>query len=173
MRPNVQIALDLATQCGYAIGAPGETPIHGSASLRSSSTHAGAKMCVLIDWLAPHIEEHRPVRIIYEAPLLMMPKSDDRGSGGNAATMENLIGMAKMVDMLACRWDVPVVKTASSTVRKFFVGHGRPKDPKMAVVNECIRRGWNPRDDNDADALATLAYAHDLYFPQLVRSIAR
>jgi hypothetical protein len=122
---------------------------------------------MLIDWLGPILKDDKPDLVIYEAPLLMMPEGktdeDGRRRGGNAKTMAALIGMACMVEMLCCRWDVRVVQAASQSARKLFCGSGRAD--KAQVMAECKRRGWNPIDSNDADALCLLAYAIHLYFP--------
>lgn len=181
MADDYILALDLAQQLGYCIGRPGEHPIMGSISLRSASTHSGTKFCLLIDWLAPVLKTNKPFRVIYEAPMLMMPEGktdeDGRRRGGNAKTMAALIGYANMVEMLCCRWDVQVVQSASQTARKHFIGTGRHPDPKPAVFDECKRRGWNPFDHNASDAAALWDMACFQYFPQLYtrsyRTVAR
>lgn len=169
MADNYILALDLAKQLGWAGGRPGEKPMMGSVPLGTKSLHDGSKFCVLIDWLAPMIKLQKPFRIIYEAPLLTMPKDKDGKGGGNAKTMAALIGYANMVDMLACRWNVEVVKSASSTARKHFIGNGRHPDPKPAVFAECRRRGWDPIDFNASDAAALFDMACFQYFPDLYR----
>lgn len=170
MSDNLILSLDLAQQLGWCAGRPGEKPLMGSVSLRSNSLHDGAKFCVLIDWLAPMLKIDRPFRVIYEAPMLMMPegRTDETGRrrGGNAKTMAALIGYANMVDMLCCRWEVEVVKSASQTARKHFIGTGRHPDPKPAVFAECRRRGWDPIDHNASDAACLHDYACFLYFPE-------
>lgn len=170
---NVILALDLAVQLGYCVGRPGEKPTMGSISLRSSSTHSGAKFCVLIDWLAPMLQVNRPFRVIYEAPMMSMPKgeTDENGRrrGGNAKTMAALIGYANMVEMLCYRWDAQVVQSSSSTARKHFIGNGRHADPKPSVFAECKRRGWNPADHNASDAGALWDMACFQYFPDSYR----
>lgn len=162
------LALDVATVTGFAVGAPGKDPIHGSVSLRSGAEHPGTKGCLLGDWIGPILTVHKPWRVVIEAPLMMMPKS-----GGNAATMEHLIGLPYLVKVICCRRDIPVYPVASSTVRKFFLGNGRPENPKKAVMDECRRRGWEPSDDNDADSCAVWDYACGLYFPDQYRRTYR
>ena len=146
MTDNVILALDLAKQLGFCVGKPGHKPTMGSVSLKTRSLHEGAKFCVLVDWLAPMIKEHRPFRIIYEAAL---------------------IGYANIVDMMAHRWGIEVVKSASSTARKHFIGNGRHPDAKPEVMRECQRRGWDPIDNNASDAAALWDMACKMYYPTL------
>ena len=167
MTDNVILALDLAKQLGFCVGKPGHKPTMGSVSLKTRSLHEGAKFCVLVDWLAPMIKEHRPFRIIYEAPLMMMPKGKNGKGGGNAFTMAALIGYANIVDMMAHRWGIEVVKSASSTARKHFIGNGRHPDAKPEVMRECQRRGWDPIDNNASDAAALWDMACKMYYPTL------
>lgn len=171
--PPMIVGLDLAVQMGFAYGRAGEMPVSGSVSLRSKSFHDGEKFCLLIDWLYPILRDHKPYRVVYEAPLMTMPKGRDGGGGGSAKTMMALLGYANMVDMLCARMDVQAVSVASSTVRKHFIGNGRHPDPKPEVFAECIRRGWDPIDHNESDALACLDYAHNLYSPNDYRRAYR
>lgn len=152
------LALDLATTLGWALERPGRAPIMGSVDLRSTSQHPGAKFCTFADWFGPMLQVNRPWLVIYEAPWM---------TSGNrsAATMEFLVSIASVTAMICCRWDTRVVKAASSSARKFFLGNGRPENPKEAVMAECRRRGWNPVDHNAGDSACLLAYAVDLYRP--------
>ena len=112
--------------------------------------------------------------------MVAMPESsvgeDGRRRGGNAKTMLALIGYANTVDMLCYRAGIIVVKAASQSARKSFLGTARPKHPdgtkkdiKAEVLAECKRRGWDPRDHNEGDALCLLDHAHLLYFPDLYK----
>lgn len=161
--PGGILALDIATQLGFALERPGQTPIHGSVNLRSVSSHPGAVYCVLADWLFPLMDLHEPERIIFESPLMIMPEREGR-MGGNPKTLRRLITMPGIVEMLTCRLDIPVVEAASQTARKFFCGTGRAD--KDQVMAECVRRGLEPRDNNAGDALALMFYAVNLYAPQ-------
>lgn len=163
------LALDIATSLGFAVGAPGETPTMGTVDLRTKEDHDGAPFALLIDWLWPTLVEHKPYRLIYEAPMLMMPEGktdeDGRRRGGNAKTLAKLIGLACTVDMICFRAGVQTVKVASQTARKSFIGTGRHPDPKPAVMAECKRRGWYPKGHDESDAACCWAYACALYFP--------
>jgi len=164
------LALDIATQLGFALERPGQRPIHGSVNLRSVSSHPGAVYCVLADWLFPLMDLHQPERVIFESPLMIMPERDGK-MGGNPKTLRRLITMPGVVEMLTCRLDIPVTEAASQTARRFFCGSGRAD--KEAVIAECFRRGLTPQDNNDADALCLLLYAVNLFAPQRYQHVFR
>lgn len=169
MPDNTLLFIDIATVLGFAVGRPADKPISGSVSLRTKASHPGTKGCLFGDWLGPQLVVHRPARVIFEAPMMMMPKADGSGAGGNTGTMLTLIGLAELAKVICCRYDIPIFPVASSTVRKWFLGNGRPENPKLAVMQECRRRGWSPIDDNEGDALAGLDYALGLYYPNEYR----
>lgn len=169
MTGKVILGLDLGANLGFCVGASGSKPAMGSVSLRSMSADDGAKYCVLSDWLAPMLTLYKPFRVIYEAPMMTMPKKDDKGSGGNSRTMLALIGYSVVVDMLCHRWGIRVVKTASQSARKHFVGHGRPENPKDTVFAECRRRGWEPQDFNVSDSCAVWDHGCFMYDPDNYR----
>lgn len=85
-----------------------------------------------------------------EAPIIVSDRS--------AHTMMALVQLAGAVRAAAARAGVRTHMVASSTVRKFFCGHGRPENPKCAVQERCKLLGWPVSDDNSADAAATWAY---------------
>lgn len=126
----------------------------GSVSLKSRSSHPGAKFCLLSDWLVPMLKTHRPCCVVFESPLMVMPRGK-----GQSSTMMALIGYPALVQAICCRLDIAVTMASASTVRKHFLGHGRPDDPKAAVMAECRRRGWQPVDHNAADAAALWDYS--------------
>lgn len=120
---------------------------------------------MLSDWLWPMLQKHRPARVVFEAPFMTSSPKKDGKAFGNPKTMLTLLGMANVVDMLTYRMDIRSVHAASQSARKSFVGHGRPEDPKQAVMDECHRRGWEPVDHNAGDAAALWNHTCLLYFP--------
>jgi hypothetical protein len=53
--------------------------------------------------------------------------------------------------------DIPYTGVPVGTIKKFWTGKGSCR--KSAMISEAQARGFNPQDDNDADALAILHYA--------------
>jgi hypothetical protein len=159
------LALDLATRTGFALERrDGQPPLLGSA-LMSGGMHPGRKGADYIDWLGSFIKVNRPERIIYEAPFMSADVKDKDGRPiGNAKTLEWLVGIAFVTDILAYRFSVPVSKLATQSARRLFTGSGR--SDKDVVMAECRRRGWNPQDKDAADAACLLDAGISLYFPK-------
>jgi crossover junction endodeoxyribonuclease RuvC len=84
--------------------------------------------------------------VYYEAPL---PATQQKSM--DAAQIA--LGLEALT-LAACReCGVRLVKPVhNGTVKKHFAGTGRAD--KLAIIEACRRRGWNPDDDNHADALA-------------------
>lgn len=155
------VSFDLALNVGWAVEQKvGERPLYGSESFHGTRKDIGYRGCLYVDWLYPFLLQHKPERVIYEAPFMTAQM-------GNSATLEILIGLAVFTDLICCRLDIPVSKASSSTARKFFCGDGRAKKPE--VLAECRRRGWEPDDHDQADALCLLDYAVGLYKPNRYR----
>ena len=138
------MALDLATRTGLAVGEPGSTPVGASADFSRYS--GGARYAALSDWLADQIAVHRPIIVVAEAPVMAMEHAH--------RTALMLIGMLAVAELTAARAGISheVVILPVSSVRLHFCGSGSAK--KSDVMLECHRRGWRPRDDNAADAMA-------------------
>ena len=62
------MALDLATTTGWAVGAPGELPAHGSVKFGGTSSHEAA-FAGAMNWAAEKCKVYRPGLIVWEAPL--------------------------------------------------------------------------------------------------------
>jgi Holliday junction resolvasome RuvABC endonuclease subunit len=88
--------------------------------------------------------------VFIEAPIIVSDRS--------AHTMVALMQLTGAVRTAAARAGVRVHMVASSTVRKHFLGNGRPDDPKRAVKERCRLLGYEVADDNAADACAVWNY---------------
>lgn len=97
-----------------------------------------------------------------EAPIIVMSRDSA------AHTLAALVGLSAVVRAAAHRAGARVLLAASSTVRKHFVGHGRPDNPKRAVMDRCRLLGWDFTDDNAADAAATWCWAMSVSYPKWV-----
>lgn len=156
------LALDLATRSGWAFGSPGCRPACGSIDLpRGGGTAAlGAVNAALADALGDLLKMHKPTRLIFEAPAMHM-------AGRSPHTARLLIYLAGVTELVAYRWSLPCFEAQVQTVRaKLGIRRAEgDRDWKVAVMRWCVTQGWQPRDDNQADALALLAYSH-LVMPQ-------
>lgn len=66
-------------------------------------------------------------------------------------------GQKAILEMLCQDWDTEMTGYSPMTVKKIFTGSG--KASKEDIIKECKDRGFNPVDDNHADAIATY-YTH-------------
>lgn len=96
--------------------------------------------------------------VAIEAPIVIADRS--------AHTMVALMQLSGAVRAAAHRAGCKVMMVASSTVRKHFVGHGRPENPKQAVMDRCRLLGWEFQDDNSADAAAVWCHAMSITYPK-------
>lgn len=164
------LALDLATTTGFAVGDPAVyrplTPLEvasqgGNAKPYSGAQRIGAKNAEIgpfgveyEDWLGDMIAVHMVDRIVFEAPWIGGQTSQD--------TARKLMGLACWTESVACRKGVPwVFEANNASVRKHFTGVGRGDRSRLKrlTIEACQLRGWDPRGEDEADALALYDYA--------------
>lgn len=156
--PNTILALDLASQFGWAEGAPGETPRFGSKRFAPAGAEPEDVFAGAIREMTPRLAAFPPRVLVFETPSLFQL----RDGKSNPRTVEVLFGLPAIIQGLARHFRVPIIRKASAnSVRKHFIGNGRmPRaQAKKAVVAECRRRGWNVRNDDEGDACALWDYA--------------
>lgn len=154
------LCLDLATTTGWASGRPfepranGFLPASGSIRFGKSGADDGEVIGKLMQWLKDQTTSTDFGMIVFEAPV-------GPGMAGrtNFKTLARLVGMCKAVEAVCYLRKVPVYQASAASIRKEVLGTGRPENPKAAVMAEMRARGFDPADDNEADALALYFYA--------------
>lgn len=150
------LTLDLATVTGWAVWRPdGNHPgvQSGTERLPKTGDDVGRFLCAYADWLMPFVELERPGRVVFEAPWIGPQTSQD--------VARKLLGLACMTEAV-CHWQgIPAWEVNNASVRKHFIGKGRGdrRELKRLTMAACRERGWQPEDDNEADALAVMDYA--------------
>lgn len=154
------VALDIATVTGVAWGAARSRPSSTSVDLGQGRSEDArfSKALVLTHGL---IEKHRPELIAVEAAV------------GGPKTSHFLVGLLACIRGCAFNRGVPVEVYPINSIRKHFVGKSlqvrdfpglKPaqakKQIKAVVMQRCRALGWDFPDDNAADALALLDFAH-------------
>lgn len=159
------LTLDLATVTGYALSNGNS----GAISWREYVSDYGRVDMAFRDWLSGVLVEHGVKQVVIEPPVL-------RGASSILLT-----GMYFSANGVAARHDVPRRDADPHTVRTHILGADRlreiKKQPgadglrpsknmvrqrlKMAVIAWSRSRGYSPTDDNEADALAMLAWAKE------------
>ena len=141
------LALDLSTRCGWALGLPGERPLAGVWLLPSMST-PGATAAAIIDRLTDMVVGTKPWLIVMEAPLPPQAQT-------HMLTARLQFGLALAVELVGHWNDIKVLEEKADVVRKAVLGRSRFGKglTKPAVIAWCREQGWEPPDDNAADAL--------------------
>jgi hypothetical protein len=161
------LALDLATNIGFALGDRSGVILSGSRRLPKTGDDLGRFGRAFRDWLITGLRRHTPELVAYEQPML-------RGASTNLNTLRKLYGLAFMVETIcgdAKLWNhpIPVVEVNNGDWIKHFLGAGNvPRDSdarKKAVFRVCGIRGWKPEDYDEGDALAILDFVHATQSP--------
>ncbi len=152
------LALDLSTRTGWAFGRPGATPIHGVWKLGNMSDLGRLCSC-LANSLEDAIAVHQPRRVVFEGPVVKQQ-----------TTARMLMYLCGVVELISYEHSVRCYEQDVGTVRKAVLGRGRftrvredgkcVSDNKAQAIAWCRAQGWTPEDDNAADALVLLRYAH-------------
>lgn len=151
------LALDLATNIGMAIGDPRELPAHRSFTLPSTGDDVGRFLDAFDIWLSDTITVERPTICAFEAPIIHAGKT-------SYLTARKLMCLAGHTEFVLRRRDVPCFEGNVTQVKKFFAGSGRAqKGDVMAVAR---RLGLDPKNDDEADAVALFAFTVHSRFPR-------
>lgn len=100
----------------------------------------------------------KPEHIVIEAPLQM--------PGRSAHTSLVLIGLFGAACAAAGNTTARVSTGNVATWRRHFCGHGRPADPKRAVMERCRQLGWQIANDDEADAAGLWCYGMSVHYPK-------
>lgn len=164
--------LDLATSCGWAEGRPGERLRSGSFKLGAPGSTEDERYAALFRWLWDRFAVGKPRRVVYEAP--MMPA---RMVGSTTmTTTQFLLGLPAVVRTVCALRGVWKVERANvQDVRHYllsgrqFVFRGKTingrRNLDRAAAKHCIGErmralGYEPANDDEADALAGLLFVH-------------
>jgi hypothetical protein len=155
-RPLV-LALDLATESGWALGRPGDDePMSGTVRFAKKGASHNAISGNAIEWLINFTKEHAIDEAVIEQEVR---KSQHwKSSTDSDDVTRGLIWNARGVLFLRGIYKIEMAPV--NTVRKFFLGDGNMprEEAKYRTVQRCRALCWNPADDNAADALAAWAW---------------
>lgn len=160
-------ALDLATVTGWVIGEVPEKPLplplevlsppkikSGHVRFGKPGCEIGPFMSTAESWLVKLIRDHTPGMVVFESPI--MPTVTQ------IATLRKLYGIAALIEKICNDLKIPVREAAGSTVYKAFGVKGKGKERKENCIAACVRYGWYPQDDNEADAMILWHYGASL-----------
>lgn len=145
------LALDTARRTGWCTDGERDDagpPLHGVWKLPGLLPATIDKAAsALFDLVQAAIRQHRAEVLVVEE--INQGTVSRPGMGLGHRTLPSIACLA------AFRLGVRRFEVNTSTMRKNFVGHGRPKDPKVAMLAACARlgEGWRTKDHNEADAM--------------------
>ena len=166
MQTGGVLACDVATTTGWAYaspddvqawpivympGLPSPAPITGHFSCASGAS--GYAYCTFVDPFLDVMGIYRPSHVVVEATIF--PRGQKKF---NPLTNTKLGVLVAFVKYICHRRNASFSKASVLAVRKHFLGHASPEDPKETVMIECRRRGWKPRSLDESDACAILDY---------------
>lgn len=144
------LALDIATKMGFAEG-DGSRPLFGQVRLKLPEDSPDRAVGNIACWLRDRLRLALPDIIVIEAPLNPVASLARGNSYGTSSMAFELVGAVKGI---ARCYGVRVRQIHVQSVRKAFVGHGRPASGKQAVIDHCRALGIEVTTDNEADAVA-------------------
>lgn len=137
------LALDLGTNLGYAYTDAKGFVMHGSKDFTPKHSR-GQRWITARMFLAQLITDHKIEVIAYEEVMNHSAVFAAHVYGGFLAILEEF----------ADRYDLELCPHGVGQVKKSWTGNGAAKKPMM--IQGALDRGFKPRDDNSADALAIL-----------------
>ncbi len=145
------LALDLATSTGWATWHHHVTSF-GSAQFKGK---VGPALHAYQLWL---IER---AGLLCEGGLVIIFETPWIGRKTHQQTARKLQGMAAVTDMVVHQLGCRSFECLTAQVLKHWTGNGGGKRPekKARTIAACNARGFNPSNDDEADALALLDYA--------------
>ena len=156
------LALDSARETGWAHLYADGSVVSGTKILGPKDMNIGPVLLNFDAWLSRRICRFEVRHIFYEAPWV--------NKFTQQATVLYLFGLAGQIELAGFRNRAIVKPVLNARFIKHFTG-GAPRDRKARkarTIAECIARGFNPKDDNEADALALLDFGcHDLHVEAL------
>ena len=150
------LALDIASTTGWAEGLPGDRPISGAVQFKGTQAE---RMGAMLAFLGARLSTFRYRLVIFEAPL------DPRwmGKATNFNTSRLLLALSGGAEAVANQTGHTPKEADVGDVRRHMLGC-RPKaaDAKQMVKDKARALGFEPRDDNEADAILLWHYARDM-----------
>lgn len=146
------LALDLATQCGYAIlRADGRIESGSERFAACGKEGAGMRWVHFRHWLVDQRAQHEFTKVAYELVV---------GGGPSQIYAQQVYGGFVAVLQTFCEHHrIQYQGHHVGTIKKAWTGIGNA--PKFEMIARAKHLGFNPKDDNEADAIALLHLATD------------
>jgi hypothetical protein len=160
------LALDVATNTGFAIGALGDqAPTFGSARFGTSKTSHTVRFAHALVWMVKFLQRFHVDLLVLEAPLHFGLRRGNSSAGND----ELAYGLAAVIKAVALQRGIEDIQQARTIdVRHFFLGvNPKRKDAKRQTIERCHALGLAVNNDNEADACALWHFQCAQLIPQL------
>ena len=137
------LALDLGTKTGFATQTKGGITSGVQEFKNNRFSGGGMRYLKFEKWLS---EMPRPDQVIFEEVR--------RHRGTDAAHVYG--GLMAVLTKFCEAQQIPYAAVPVGTIKKSWTGNGNAS--KDLMIDKAKKRGFNPTDDNEADALALLHY---------------
>lgn len=154
------LTFDLATLSGWAAWRPSGEITYGRIRIPPPSVGLGKRLCVFEGTVGRLLAEYEPKYLAYESAFVK--PTDYKHAASETQIARLLFSLAAVTELAAYKAGVLVVRHVDARdVRKHFLGRANMTRAaaKAGAMTRCKQLGWNPADDNEADALAVLDYA--------------
>lgn len=143
------LALDLGTATGWALRGPDALIISGTAHFRPGRYDGGGMRYLrFTNWLAEIERLSGPIAALWFEEVR-------RHAGTDAAHVYG--GLMATLTAWAELRAIPYAGVPVGTIKRHATGKGNA--PKQAMIDQARARGFEPADDNEADAIALLLWA--------------
>jgi hypothetical protein len=170
---------DVATTTGCCDGRVGDKPRYWNWDLRDGGEGRPQRLLHLWNFLGAYLIENKVDRVFVEAPLnigvmaSMNRKDDDTGEyskfkGVSDEVLQFLRGGIAIVELAAAAHQIPVDWWPVQSARKAVIGRATfPRHTAKREVMKYVRLlGYEPDDDNTADAIVGWLYESALLNPR-------
>jgi hypothetical protein len=140
------LALDLGTKTGWSTNVNGRRSGTIAFDLRRGES-PGMRFLRLRSWL------NEMGSLLGDLDVIAFEQAHQRGGHATAVAY----GLQGEVLAFAAEHGIETMPVHSSSLKKHATGSGRAS--KLDMIEAARARGWNPEDDNEADALHLLSYA--------------
>ena len=137
------LALDLGTDCGFAILKNGKY-VSGTKKLQVDKREFGQRFLDFRNWLLKTITNHKVEHVYFERVYAH--------SGTEAAHTYG--GFMYTLAAVCLEQGVKCTGLSVQTIKKFMTGKGNATKDEMILAARL--RGFNPQSDDEADALAII-----------------
>lgn len=150
------LALDLSSNCGFAVFEPGGPPRFGTVSFEGQGLPR--ILGGFSDWLDDFYTVDRFDALAWEAPFLK--------PGDKVDKMKILIGLVAIAFAFAgsSKHPMPYLEVGPKEVKKRMTG--RQDADKADVIKACWDLGWKVRNDHEADSCGVGLFAFRQIFPR-------